>query len=81
MSYVTFSKVKLRGIALTHDFQKAVRGTRIKITQQDPLCRWNLRIFPLALAALLTVGIGFNPAAHAQDASRSEEHTSELQSL
>ena len=69
MSYVTFSKVKLRGIALPPNLHKVVRRACIKLTRQDPLCRMHLRIFPLALAALLTIAISFNPAAHAQDAS------------
>jgi quinol monooxygenase YgiN len=69
MSYVTFSKVKLHGITLSPNLHKTVRKARIKITRDNSLDRRHLRIFPLALAALLTVAIGFNPAAHAQDAS------------
>ena len=69
MSYVTVNQVKLHGVTLSPNAHKAVGRAHIKISREDPLGRRHLCIFPLALAALLTIAIGFNPAAHAQDAS------------
>ena len=68
MSYVT-DKGKLNGISLSSNLHGVVGRARINTTKQDPPGRRHLRIFSLAIVALLTVAFGFNPAAHAQDAS------------
>jgi quinol monooxygenase YgiN len=69
MSYVTVSKGNQSDIRLSSNLHRVVGWARINTTKQDPQGPRHHRTFPLAMAALLTVAIGFNSAAYAQDAS------------
>ena len=81
MSYVTVSKGKWIGISLSSNPDGHVGSTCIKATKQHPLGTTRHRIFPLAMATLLTVAFGFNQSAHAQDASTASSTQGHVQSL
>ena len=69
MSYGTLSKDKQSDIRLLSTLDGVVGRVRINTAEQDPLGPRHHCIFLLAMAALLTVALGFTPTAYAQDAS------------
>ena len=66
MSFITISNRRLGGISLLASRSRRVPSTRTDATKLDPHGTNHRRISFLAMATLLTVALGFEPAARAQ---------------
>ena len=80
MSIITISNRRLGGISLLSSRSRRIPSTRIYETRQHPLGISHHRICFLAIATLLTVAFGFDPVAHAQDASTASSVQGQAQS-
>ena len=66
MSYSTVSSGKLGSVSLPSNTHENLGSMRVKANKKHPLSTDHLRMFPLAMVALLAV-LGLNPIARAQD--------------